>query len=127
VVTPGTGALYTISAGLAREGGPASLRRSAARSGSCPNLAAAITGTAALLRASSVAFETVKFSGRLPVVPGLATWRERALSWSRSAISAISRASDHVSGASHLLNPKLTIFFFAFLPQFVPENVPARW
>jgi threonine/homoserine/homoserine lactone efflux protein len=124
VATPGTGALYTISAGLS--GGA---RRSLVAAVGCtlgiiPHLAAAITGTAALLRASGLAFEAVKFLGvAILLFMAWSTWRDGSLlvvdehapgkSPGRIIASAI---------AVNLLNPKLTLFFFAFLPQFVPSH-----
>ncbi|MGR7024254.1 LysE family translocator [Geodermatophilus sp. URMC 62] len=125
VATPGTGALFTISAGLSR-GARASLVAAAGCTlGIVPHLAAAITGTAALLRASGVAFEAVKLLGVAYLLyMAWATWRDRSplvvdsaqvarRSWPRVVTSAV---------LVNLLNPKLTLFFFAFLPQFVPTN-----
>ncbi|SHN49630.1 Threonine/homoserine/homoserine lactone efflux protein [Geodermatophilus obscurus] len=122
VATPGTGALFTISLGLSR-GAKASLVAAAGCTlGIVPHLAAAITGTAALLRTSGVAFETMKLLGVAYLLyMAWATWRDRSPlvvdsaheshSWLRVVTSAV---------LVNLLNPKLTLFFFAFLPQFVP-------
>jgi threonine/homoserine/homoserine lactone efflux protein len=121
VATPGTGALYTISAGLA--GGA---RRSLTAAAGCtlgivPHLAAAITGTAALLHASGLAFELFKLLGVAYLLfMAWSTWRDRttlsvdAAPDGRSATRVITSAI-----LVNLLNPKLTLFFFAFLPQFV--------
>jgi len=124
VVTPGTGALLTISAGLSR-GARASVTTAVGCTlGIVPHLAAAITGTAALLRASGLAFEIVKVLGvGYLLYMAWATWRDRSpLVVSdnlepRPALRVISSAV-----LANLLNPKLTIFFFAFLPQFVPST-----
>ena len=72
VATPGTGALYTIAAGLARGARASLLAAFACTLGIVPHLLAAITGLAALLHASAVAFKTVKYARRrLPALPGL--------------------------------------------------------
>ena len=124
VATPGTGALFTISAGLSR-GARASLVAAAGCTlGIVPHLAAAVTGTAALLRASGVAFETVKLLGVAYLLyMAWATWRDRTpLVVDREQAP---RPPPRVVGSAvlvNLLNPKLTLFFFAFLPQFVPAR-----
>ena len=63
VATPGTGALYTLSAGLARGPRASVLAAFACTLGIVPHLLAAITGLAALLHASGVAFAVVKYMG----------------------------------------------------------------
>jgi len=63
VATPGTGALYTIGAGLSRGTRASVIAAVGCTLGIVPHLAAAITGTAALLRASGLAFEVVKVLG----------------------------------------------------------------
>jgi threonine/homoserine/homoserine lactone efflux protein len=121
VVTPGTGALLAISAGLSR-----GIRASVVTAFGCtlgivPHLAAAITGTAALLRASGIAFETVKFLGVAYLLfMAWTTWRDRSPLVVSDGLPPV-RARRVIGGAilANLLNPKLTIFFFAFLPQFL--------
>ena len=121
VATPGTGALYTIAAGLARGARASILAAFACTLGIVPHMAAAITGLAALLHASALAFNVLKYLG-VAYLLFLAwqTWRDRSV----MAIdeSATPRSPWRVLGTGvliNLLNPKLTIFFFAFLPQFV--------
>lgn len=121
VAVPGTGALYTISAGLARGARASILAAFACTLGIVPHLIAAVTGLAALLYASSVAFQAVKYAG-IAYLLYLAwrTWRDRSSlvadedAAPRSAWRVITQGV-----LINLLNPKLTVFFFAFLPQFV--------
>lgn len=83
---PGTGALYTIATGLAR-GTRASLVAAAGCTlGIVPHLAAAVTGTAALLHAGGLAFEIVKVLGVAYLLyMAWATWRDKsALAWTRT-------------------------------------------
>ena len=126
VATPGTGALFTIAAGLSR-GRRASLVAAAGCTlGIVPHLAAAITGTAALLRASGLAFEAVKVLGVAYLLfMAWSTWRDKTL-LAVDADTAPRSAGKVVRSAVlvNLLNPKLTLFFFAFLPQFVPAGTP---
>ena len=126
VATPGTGALFTIAAGLARGTRASILAAFACTLGTVPHLVAAITGLAALLHASGVAFEAVKYAGVAYLLwMAWSTWRDTGALRVEDAPRAGSRRSVIVSGVTvNLLNPKLTIFFFAFLPQFVPAGSP---
>jgi threonine/homoserine/homoserine lactone efflux protein len=121
VATPGTGVLYTVAAGLAR-GARASLVAAAGCTlGIMPHMLAAITGLAAVLHASAVAFETIKYAGVAYLVyMAWSTLRETGALRVETDAAPRSAASVIVSGVLvNLLNPKLTIFFFAFLPHFV--------
>lgn len=124
VATPGTGVLYTISTGLARGRRASLVAALGCTLGIVPHLAAAITGTAALLRASGLAFETVKVLGVVYLLyMAVATWRDRTalvVDDQRPPKSALRVVTQAI--LVNLLNPKLTIFFFAFLPQFVPQG-----
>jgi threonine/homoserine/homoserine lactone efflux protein len=127
VVTPGTGAIYTISAGLSRGARASVVAAFGCTLGTVPHLTAAVTGTAALLRASGIAFEVVKFLGVAYLLyMAWASWRDRSPlvvdeqpGTGKSAWRVITSAI-----LLNLLNPKLTLFFFAFLPQFVPPGSP---
>jgi threonine/homoserine/homoserine lactone efflux protein len=63
VATPGTGALFTLAAGLSRGARVSVLAAFACTLGTVPHLIAAITGLAAVLHASGVAFNTIKYLG----------------------------------------------------------------
>lgn len=122
VATPGTGAIYTIAAGLSRGTRASILAAFACTLGIVPHLVAAITGLAALLYASSLAFEVIKYLGVAYLVYlAVMTWRDRsslvAAAEEQAPLSAWRVLSTGI--LINLLNPKLTIFFFAFLPQFV--------
>ena len=124
VATPGTGALLSIGAGL--RGGP---RHSLITAFGCtlgilPHLAAAITGAAALLRAGGLAFETVKVLGVAYLLyMAWSMWRDTGVLTVQVDSKAPSPTRTIVSAVlANLLNPKLTIFFFAFLPQFVSTS-----
>jgi threonine/homoserine/homoserine lactone efflux protein len=120
VATPGTGAVLTIAAGI--KGGTRTALTTAAGCtlGIVPHLLAAITGTAALLRAGGLAFEVVRLLGVLYLVyMAISTWRDRGLLSVDDRPRGSTRRIVLGAVAANLLNPKLTIFFFAFLPQFV--------
>ncbi len=124
VASPGTGVLYTLAAGLTRGARASILAAFACTLGIIPHMAAAITGLAALLHASALAFEVIKYLGVAYLLyMAWSTLREEgALSVDTEAAPKSVRQV-LVSGILiNILNPKLSIFFFAFLPQFVPAN-----
>lgn len=131
VATPGTGSLYAIAAGLTRGARAGVLAALAGVLGTVPHVLAAITGLAALLHASGVAFSVIKYAGVAYLLwMAWSTWRDHGvLSVEEDAGGIGSTRAVLMSGITlNLLNPKLTIFFFAFLPQFVPAGsgaVPA--
>lgn len=121
VVTPGIGVFYTMAAGLSR-----GVRGSVVASIGCtlgivPHMLAAVTGLAALLNASALAFQVLKYLGVAYLLyMAWATWRDRgALAVAEDAAPRSARKVIVAGILVNILNPKLTIFFFAFLPQFV--------
>jgi threonine/homoserine/homoserine lactone efflux protein len=125
VVTPGTGVLYTLAAGLARGARASVVAAVGCTLGIVPHMLAAITGLAAILNASALAFQMLKFVGVAYLL--FLAWRtlrnEGALTVDETAPR--SDVNVVVSGILiNILNPKLTIFFFAFLPQFVSSSEP---
>ena len=123
-VTPGIGALFTLAAGLARGTRAGVLAAFACTLGTVPHAVAAITGLAALLHASGVAFQAVKYAGVAYLLwMAWQTWRDTgALQVDSDASPAGVRQVLTTGITANLLNPKLTLFFFAFLPQFVPTG-----
>ena len=126
VVTPGAGVLYTVAAGLGRGRRAGVVAAVGCTLGIVPHMVAAITGLAALLHASAVAFQILKYAGiAYLLVMAWSTWRDRG------ALTVEDAAPRSAAGVIangilvNLLNPKLTIFFFAFLPQFVATGEPA--
>ena len=59
VATPGTGVLYTLAAGLSRGARASVVAAFGCTLGIVPHMVAAITGLAALLNASALAFQTL--------------------------------------------------------------------
>jgi threonine/homoserine/homoserine lactone efflux protein len=124
VATPGTGVLYTLAAGLSRGARASIVAAVGCTLGIVPHLAAAITGTAALLHTSAVAFQTVKYLGVAYLLyMAWAMWKDRgALTVEEDAAPRSARRVITSGVLINILNPKLTIFFFAFLPQFVSTS-----
>lgn len=120
VATPGTGVLYTLSAGLSRGARASVIAAVGCTLGIVPHMAAAITGLAALLHTSALAFQTIKYLGVAYLL--YMAWRTLRDDGALTVEDAAPRSARKVilSGILiNVLNPKLTIFFVAFLPQFV--------
>jgi threonine/homoserine/homoserine lactone efflux protein len=125
IVTPGTGAVYTLSAGLSRGRRAGLIAALGCTLGIIPHLVAALLGAAALLRSSPLAFSVVKYLGIAYLLYlAWATLRDRSAIVVRTDDEAPRPAARVVVSAIavNLLNPKLVMFFVAFLPQFVDEN-----
>jgi threonine/homoserine/homoserine lactone efflux protein len=126
VASPGTGAVYTVAAGLGRGTRASIVAAFACTLGILPHMAAAITGLEALLHQSALAFEIVKYAGVAYLL-----W----MAWSSLREDGVLRVDEAAPKgtlavmfegvAINLLNPKLSIFFLAFLPQFVTLDDPA--
>lgn len=126
VVSPGTGALYTIAAGLSR-GSKASLWAAlGCTCGIVPHMVAAITGLAAILHTSALAFEIIKYLGVAYLLYMAWSTLRDSSALSLEADTAERSVAEVITKAVliNILNPKLSIFFFAFLPQFVPADAP---
>ncbi|HKV21693.1 MAG TPA: LysE family translocator [Mycobacterium sp.] len=124
VATPGAGVLYTLAAGVSRGWQASIVAAFACTLGIVPHMIAAVTGLAAIMHASAVAFSIIKWLG-VAYLLYLAwkTFRDKSV----FAIDAEPVKPPPwrviLSGVLvNTLNPKLTIFFFAFLPQFVPAD-----
>jgi threonine/homoserine/homoserine lactone efflux protein len=124
VATPGTGAVYTIAAGLSRGTRAGILAAFACTLGIIPHVLAAVTGLAALLHASALAFEVVKYLGvGYLLYVAWRTWQDPTPLDADGEAPPGSPWRVIATGVLiNLPNPKLTIFFFAFLPQFISRG-----
>jgi len=121
VLIPGTGVVFTVSTGLL-QGRRASVYASlGCTAGILPHLLATVLGLAAVMHTSALAFQLLKFAGVAYLFYlALATWRDSsAFAVDGQAAQATPRALVLKAFLLNILNPKLTIFFLAFLPQFV--------
>jgi len=123
VLLPGTGVIYTVSVGLSRGARTSVVAALGCTAGIVPHLCASVFGVAAILHTSAVAFQVFKWLGVLYLAYlAYAMWRESgALEFTTPAQRPASRVA--LRGLLiNILNPKLSIFFLAFLPQFVPAD-----
>jgi threonine/homoserine/homoserine lactone efflux protein len=130
VASPGTGVLYTLAAGLSRGSRASIVAAFGCTLGILPHMAAAVTGLAALLHTSALAFQILKYLGVAYLLyMAWSTLRERGALRVESEVRARSAMQVIVAAILvNILNPKLSIFFLAFLPQFVSvgETEPLR-
>lgn len=124
VASPGTGAVYSIATGLGRGGKASVVAAFACTLGILPHLAAAMTGLTALLHASALLFDLVKYAGVAYLLwMAWQTLQEKGAMRVDADATPRSTLRVLVDGiALNLLNPKLSIFFVAFLPQFMDRN-----
>ena len=124
VASPGTGVLYTLAAALTRGSRAGIAAAFGCTLGIVPHMSAAMLGLAAVLHTSALAFSALKWCGVLY----LAYMAWQALR-ERGAL-AVDAKLDVRSGRRiiatgfliNILNPKLSIFFLAFLPQFISAD-----
>lgn len=127
VVTPGAGVLFTVSTGLS-QGRVASLHAALGCTlGILPHMLATALGLAAVMHAGALAFQLLQFAGVAYLLYlALATWRDRSAFAAHAPAEAASPLRLIAKAILlNLLNPKLTLFFMAFLPQFIAPADPA--
>jgi threonine/homoserine/homoserine lactone efflux protein len=121
VASPGTGVLYTLATGLSRGSRASIVAAFGCTLGIVPHMAAAILGLAALLHTSALAFQTFKYLGVAYLL--YMAWnalREHGALRVEGEVGARSAVQVTITAILiNILNPKLSIFFLAFLPQFV--------
>ncbi|HEY4926151.1 MAG TPA: LysE family translocator [Roseiarcus sp.] len=121
VVAPGTGVLYTLAAGLARGARASVAAAFGCTIGIVPHIMAAVGGLAAILHASALAFQGFKYVGVAYLL--YLAWNALRETGSLQVSSEVDQRSIRQTIVTavlvNILNPKLSIFFLAFLPQFV--------
>ena len=125
VLIPGTGVIFTVSTGLIQGKRASFFAAFGCTLGIVPHLLATVLGLAAILHMSALAFQSIKFAGVAYLFfLAYATWKDKSAftidqeASPRSAKNIVTKAV-----LLNILNPKLSIFFLAFLPQFLPQFV----
>lgn len=127
VLIPGTGVIYTVSTGLFRGWRSSVAAALGCTAGIVPHLLASILGLSLILHQSALVFRGVKWLGVLYLLYlAWAMWRDTGA----FTFGATSPQSSfwQIAGKAvllNLLNPKLTLFFFAFLPLFIAPDAPS--
>lgn len=129
VLIPGTGVVYTISTGLTH-GKRASLFASlGCTAGIIPHLLASTLGLSAVMHTSALAFQVLKYLGVAYLFYlAYATWRDTTgFTVEKTPSKATATGLITKAFLLNILNPKLTIFFLAFLPQFIAHTTAEPW
>ncbi|WP_053058144.1 LysE family translocator [Rubrobacter aplysinae] len=124
-LVPGTGVVYTISSAIGGGWRSGLFATVGCTLGIVPHIMAAMLGLSALMQAGSVVFEVVRWAGVAYLVylgvsmilagGSLEFDTDENSSSNRNPVGLVIRRGILLN----LLNPKLTLFFFAFLPQFL--------
>ncbi len=124
VLLPGTGVLYTMAYGLSRGWKASAVAAFGCTLGILPHIAASIAGLAALLHTSALAFQIVKYMGVAYLFYMAWGILRDGGTMQISENNADSNSRRIITNAIlfNILNPKLSLFFLAFLPQFVPVS-----
>ena len=121
VLIPGTGVVFTLSTALLLGRRASVYATIGCTAGIVPHLLASVLGLAAILHMSALAFQAVKFAGVAYLFYlAYSLWRETGMfSFDRPPVQTTAKSIMVKAFLLNILNPKLSIFFLAFLPQFV--------
>jgi threonine/homoserine/homoserine lactone efflux protein len=124
VLIPGPGVVFTVSTGLLRGRKASVVAAFGCTAGIVPHLLATVLGLAALMHTSAVAFQLLKYAGVAYLLYlAYATWKDKSAFAVEGAPSERTATGLIIKAILlNILNPKLTIFFLAFLPQFVQQG-----
>ena len=124
VLLPGTGVIYTITVGLFQGWKPSIFAALGCTAGITPHLAASVLGLATILHMSAIAFQVIKFLGVAYLLYlAWSMWKETGAMNLENDESGTTGWHIAVKGLLiNILNPKLSLFFLAFLPQFIPPQ-----
>ena len=128
VLVPGTGVIYTVSTGLMHRWKASLVAALGCTTGIIPHLAASILGLSAILHMSARAFYVLKFGGTLYLLYlAWGIWRDTgSLKLDQSSTKMNTWQIVTKGILINILNPKLTIFFFAFLPLFISPDAKRK-
>ncbi len=123
VLLPGTGVIFTVATGLSLGRRASIFAALGCTLGIIPHLLASIFGLATLLHTSSLAFQLFKYAGVIYLLYlAWGMWKETgSIRFDDSGTTPVQNWRIALQAMLiNVLNPKLSIFFLAFLPQFLP-------
>jgi threonine/homoserine/homoserine lactone efflux protein len=125
VLVPGTGVIYTITTGLAHRWRASLAAAFGCTMGIVPHLTASILGLSAILHLSAQAFQIIKWAGAVYLLYlAWGMWRDQGSLKLDNTTSKVNGFQIIIKGILiNLLNPKLTLFFLAFLPLFISPEI----
>lgn len=124
VLLPGTGVIYTVSIGLTKGKKASVIAAFGCTAGIIPHLCLSIALSTFLLQMGNLAFHIVKIAGALYLlylgIGMIASKSSLNFKHSQGDLSSLTIVRQGI--LINLLNPKLTIFFFSFLPQYISTS-----
>ena len=127
-ITPGPDTLYIVGRSASQGWRGGSMAALGIGAGSLVHTLAAAVGLSALLAASATAFMVLKWLGAAYLVyVGVSLFMARAPIEPGKTMQAAALRSVFLQGfLTNVLNPKVALFFLAFLPQFVDPAAPSK-
>lgn len=124
IIAPGPDMLYVITRGMAHGRRAGIVSAVGVICGILVHTTAAAFGITLVFQTSAFAFLIVKYLGAIYLIYlGVKAWRDKnTFSLQTSTSDVSSRALFWQGVLSNVLNPKIAIFFLAFLPQFVDKG-----
>lgn len=124
IIAPGPDMLYVITRGMTYGRGAGMLSAIGVICGILVHTTAAALGLTLIFQTSATAFLIVKYLGALYLIYlGIKSWRDKSDFHLQRSFSTVSSRQLFWQGVlSNVLNPKIAIFFLAFLPQFVDKG-----
>ncbi len=124
ILSPGPDMIYVITRGMAHGRRAGVLSAVGVVCGILAHTTAAALGLTLILQTSAFAFLFVKFVGAAYLLYlGIKSWRDRGTFHLQTTASMANSSTLFWQGVlSNVLNPKIAIFFLAFLPQFVDQG-----
>lgn len=124
IIAPGPDMLYVITRGITHGRRAGILSAIGVVCGILVHTTAAAFGLTLILQTSALAFLLVKYIGAAYLIYlGIKAWRDKSTFNVQAPVSLVtSRALFWQGVLSNVLNPKIAIFFLAFLPQFVDQG-----
>lgn len=120
-ITPGTDTMYILARSISQGRQAGFISALGISSGGLVHTVLAAFGLSAILATSAWAFTIIKIAGAAYLIYlGLQAWLKKSQSLSTPEVNSMSYWQVYRQGVvTNILNPKVTIFFLAFLPQFV--------
>ncbi|MCP4319424.1 MAG: LysE family translocator [Hyphomicrobiales bacterium] len=123
-IIPGTGVLYAVSCGLAHGARGALWGAVSGALGVVPHIFAVGLGLSAILHTGSLLFEIIRYAGAAYLIYlAYKAWSSARIALTHNDTMPAKSSGIVIRGVLiNLLNPKLTIFFFSFFPQFLTAD-----
>jgi len=130
-VMPGPDTIYLVTRSIAQGRRAGLLSSWGLCTGALVHTLAAALGLSAVLSASAQAFNTVKYVGAVYLIYlGVRTFFDKSsplVAEQESLVPASGRRIFFQGVLVDLLNPKVALFFLAFLPQFIDHRAPNKF